>query len=57
MALVKKANRKCRICVDYADLKRACLKDPYPLANIGKHVDNSSSLGILLFMDVYFEYT
>lgn len=31
VVLVKKANEKWRVCVDYTDLNDACPKDPYPL--------------------------
>lgn len=35
--VVKKATKKCRMCVDYIDLNKACPKDAYPLprASIG----------------------
>ena len=29
--MVKKANRKWRICIDFMDLNKACPKDSYPL--------------------------
>ena len=31
VVMVKKANRKWRMCVDFTDLNRACPKDSYPL--------------------------
>ena len=31
VVLVKKANGKYRMCVDYTDLNKACPKDNYPL--------------------------
>jgi len=54
--LVKKSNGKWRMCVDYTNLNRACLKDAYPLPNIDKLVDNSSGYKLLFFMDAYFGY-
>ena len=30
VVLIKKTNRKWRMCVDYTDLNRACPKDSYP---------------------------
>jgi len=44
------------MCVDYIDLNRACPKDSYPLPNIDKLVDNSSSYKLLSFMDAYSGY-
>ena len=34
VVMVKKANGKWRMCVDYIDLNKACLKDSYPLPRI-----------------------
>ncbi|XP_072077945.1 uncharacterized protein [Arachis hypogaea] len=42
VVLVKKQNGKWRMCVDYTNLNKACLKDPYPLPNIDVLVDSSS---------------
>jgi acyl-CoA-binding protein len=54
--LVKKANNKWRVCVNYTNLNRACPKDSYPLPNIDKLVDNSAGYKLLSFMDVYSRY-
>jgi hypothetical protein len=32
VVMVKKANVKWRVCMDYTDLNKACPKDPFPLA-------------------------
>ena len=32
--LVRKKSGKSRMCVDYMGLKKACLKDPFPLPRI-----------------------
>ena len=32
--VVKKKNEKWRVCVDFTDLNKACLKDPFPLPRI-----------------------
>ena len=34
VVLVRKANRKWRMCVDFTDLNKACLKDNFPLPRI-----------------------
>ena len=31
MVMVKKTNRKWRMCMDFTDLNKACPKDSYPL--------------------------
>ncbi|GAU16452.1 hypothetical protein TSUD_118010 [Trifolium subterraneum] len=56
VVLVKKSNGKWRMCVDYTDLNRVCLKDAYHLPNIDKLVDNSSGFKLLSFMDAYSGY-
>ena len=42
VVLVKKANRKWRMCVDYTDLNKAYPKDSYLLPNIDQLMDASS---------------
>ena len=32
--LVKKANGKCRMCEDFTNLNKACLKNSFPLPRI-----------------------
>ena len=39
MVMVKKANEKWRMCVDFMDLNRACPKDSYLLPQIDILVD------------------
>ena len=34
IVLVKKANEKWRMCVDFTDLNKACPKDSFPLSRI-----------------------
>ncbi|RDX90528.1 hypothetical protein CR513_27599, partial [Mucuna pruriens] len=54
--MVKKANGKWRMCTDYTDLNKVCLKDPYPLPNIDRLVDSVSGFKFLSFMDAYSWY-
>ena len=56
MGLVKKAMGNWRMCVDYTDLNKACLKDAYPRPNIDKRVGNSSGYNLMSFMDAYSGY-
>ena len=37
--VVKKKNGKLRVCVDFTDLNRVCLKDPFPMLKIDQVVD------------------
>ena len=53
--MVKKANGSCRMCVDFADLNKACLKDSYPFPNIVNFVDATLGYTILSFYDAFFE--
>jgi len=41
VVLVKKANGKWRMCVDFMDLNNACPKDSYPLPSIDALVDSA----------------
>jgi len=56
VVLVKKANGKCRMCVDYTDLNKACPRDAYPLSNIDRLVDGAAGNKVLTFLDAYSEY-
>ncbi|RDX80344.1 Retrovirus-related Pol polyprotein from transposon 17.6, partial [Mucuna pruriens] len=56
MVMVRKANGKWRMCTDYTDLNKVCPKDPYPLPNIDRLVDNVSEFEFLSFMDAYSGY-
>jgi len=53
VVLVKKANRKWRMCVDFTDLNKAYPKDSYPLPNIDALVDSTSSCRLLSFLDAF----
>jgi len=50
VVIVKKANGKWRMCVDFTDLNKACPKDSYPLPNIDALVDNASGCKMLSFL-------
>ena len=54
--MVKKANGKWRMCVDFTDLNRACSKDSYPLLQIDNLVDSTTRHELLSFMDVFSSY-
>ena len=42
VVMVKKANGKWRMCVDFIDLSRVCPKDSYPLSWIDTLVDSTT---------------
>src|SRR5438105_4367149 len=54
--LVKKKNGKWRMCVDYTDLNKACLKDPFGLPRIDQVVDSIAGSELLCFLDAYSGY-
>ena len=54
--MVKKANGKWRMCVDFMDLNRACPKDSYPLPRIDNLVDSTARHKLLSFMDAFSGY-
>lgn len=56
VVVVKKSNNKWRMCVDYIDLTKACLKDQYPMPNVDQLVDATSGHQILSFLDAYSGY-
>ncbi|XP_055960634.1 uncharacterized protein LOC130015110 [Mercurialis annua] len=51
IVLVKKANGKYRMCVDFTDLNKACPKDSYPLPNIDQLVDSTACYLLYSFVD------
>ena len=56
MVMVKKANEKWRMCVDFMDLNRACPKDSYLLPQIDILVDSMAKHQLLSFMDAFSGY-
>ena len=56
VVLVKKANGKWRMCVDFTDLNKACPKDSFPLPRIDQLVDSTAGHKLLTFMDAFSGY-
>ena len=56
VVLVKKANGKWRLCIDFTDINKACLKDSFPLPRIDLIMDATAGHELLCFMDAFFGY-
>ena len=56
VVLVKKANGKWRIYIDFTDVNRACPKDSFPLPRIDLIVDAIAGHELLSFMDAFSYY-
>lgn len=54
--MVKKSNGKWRVCTNYTNLNKACLKDAYPLPTIDKLLDRAIGNHLLSFLDAYLGY-
>jgi hypothetical protein len=44
------------MCIDYTNLNKVCLKDPYPLPRIDQIVDSTSGCDLLSFIDAYSDF-
>ena len=55
VVLVKKANDKWRLCIDFTDVNRACPKDSFPLARVDLIIDATTGHE-LSFMDAFSSY-
>ena len=56
VVLVKKANDKWRLCIDFTDINKACPKDSFPLPRIDLIVDATAGHELLSFMDAFSGY-
>jgi hypothetical protein len=54
--MVKKANGKWRMCIDYTDLNKACPKDEFPLPRIDSLVDAAATSELMSLLDCYSGY-
>ena len=56
VVIVKKANGKWRMCVDFIDLNKACLNDSYTFPLIDQLVNSTTGHQLLSFMEVFSGY-
>ena len=56
VVIVKKANGKWRLCIDFTNINRACPKDSFPLPRIDLIVDAIAGHELLGFMDAFSGY-
>ena len=56
VVLIKKSNGKWRLCIDFTDINKACLKDSFPLPRINLIVDPTAGHELLSFMDAFSGY-
>ena len=54
--IVKKKNKKWRVCVDFTDLNKACSKDLFPIPRIDQLVDTTVSHPWMSFLDAFQGY-
>ena len=52
---MKKKTRKWRVCVDFADLNKACPKDPFSMPRIDQLVDATAGHPRMSFLDAFQE--
>jgi len=53
---MRKPIGEIRVCIDFRDLNKACLKDNFPLPNIDMIIDTLAGYEMLSFMDGFLGY-
>jgi hypothetical protein len=56
VVMVRKKNGKWRMCTDFTDLNKSCLKDNFPLTRVDKVVDSTAGCEIMALLDCFLRY-
>jgi hypothetical protein len=56
VVMVPKKNDNMRMCIDFTELNKACLKDPYPLPRIDVIIDQAAGCDMLSLLDCFSGY-
>ena len=56
VVMAKKSNGEWRMCVDFTNLNKTCLKNSFPLPQIDQLVDLTARHEYLSFIDAFFSY-
>jgi hypothetical protein len=56
VVMVKKANGKWRMCIDFTDFNKACPRDEFPLPRIDSLVDAAATSELMSLLDCYSGY-
>jgi hypothetical protein len=54
--MVKKKKTKWRMCTDFTNLNKCCLKDDFPLSRIDKVVDSALGRETMVLLDCFLDY-
>ena len=54
--VIKKKSRKWQACVDFIDLNKVCLKDPFPVPRIDQLMDATVGHPRMSFLDTFQGY-
>jgi hypothetical protein len=56
VVMVKKKNGKWRMCTNFTDQNKCCLKDDFPLLRIDKVVHSAAACETMALLDCFFGY-